>query len=433
MSNKTLLQNAFEELLTTITPGKILKEQCHVENSILTIAQTHYDLKPYSKVHLLGSGKAVIPMATAMQGILGNHCGQTTLVGAYALDDTLKETTYLQSTHPIPTQKSLDAGELLRNTLESFKEDELFIYLLSGGNSALVELPETGITLGDFQEATSLMIRGGMPIESINSVRKHLSQVKGGKLGSATKAKGIVLVLSDVVGDDLHTIGSAPFYYDPSSYADAITALESHHLFEKMPSSIQTFLAMGKEGHYLETPKSENPNITHHIIGSNRHVLQKMSDILRRSGVETTIIQEPFTKEVSELSKDLMTFAKRHQESRHCYIFGGESTVHVTGKGKGGRNQHLCLHFFTLLDGTVDVTFLSAATDGVDGNSDAAGALIDMHSPYNVELRNVDPIHYLKTFDSNTFFNKSDELIVTGPTHNNLLDIVVMLIEPTIL
>lgn len=433
MSNKTVLREGFMQLLSKIKPERLIADQCRLRGNSLTIGEQHYALDNYDKIYLLGSGKAVIPMAKAMQEILHGLICDTTLVGPYPLDDTLENTSYTESSHPIPTEKSMHAAQSLRNKLESLFENDLFIYLLSGGNSALVELPESDITLDDFQKATSIMLQGGIPIESMNCVRKHLSQIKGGKLGSYTKAKGIILVLSDVVGDDLHTIGSAPFYYDTTTYDDAISILESSGLFEKMPLKVQQFLSAGAQGHYPETPKVPHPNISHHIIGSNRLVLSRMSDILHKSDIDTKIIQEPFNKNVGELAKDLFVFAQKHQDKRHAYLFGGESTVIVTGNGKGGRNQHLCLRFLALLDGTIDVTFLSAATDGIDGNSDAAGALIDMHSPYNVSIQHVDPLHYLDTFDSNAFFRKTGELITTGPTHNNLLDIVIMLIEPTTL
>jgi glycerate-2-kinase len=274
------------------------------------------------------------------------------------------------------------------------------------------------------------MLKGAMPIEKINSVRKHISQVKGGKLANCTRAQGIVLVLSDVIGDDLHAIGSAPLYCDTTTFKDAKASLEEYGLFETMPQNIQNVIEEGQKGLRAETPKTPHKHIDHYILGSNTLVLQKAQKLLSASGVDATVIEKPIEGDTQKLAEELLAFATTHQEGRHCYIFGGESTVLVQGEGKGGRNQHLCLSVLKQLEGKTDITFLSAATDGIDGNSDAAGAVIDIHSPVDARSHNIDVQHYLDTFDSNSFFAQTGELLVPGPTHNNLLDIVMMLIEP---
>jgi len=432
MSNRILLQNTFEQLLQEITPQNLVAQQCHIEKETLTILGTSYDLQRYKKIYLLGSGKAVIPMARAVQELLKGYINKTVIVGAYPLDEALDETHYIQSTHPLPSQQSIVAANALEEALGELESGDLFIYLLSGGNSALVELPEHGITLEEFQKATSLMLKGGMPIEMMNGVRKHLSRVKGGKLAASTKAEGIVLVLSDVVGDDLHAIGSAPLYCDTTTFSDAITHLKAFGLFDQMPHSIQRFLAEGEKGVYIETPKKVSERIDHYILGSNAIVLQRAKELLAKAGVETTIIEKPLQGDVADIAEQLLALAHRPLSKRHCYLLGGEATVIVKGDGRGGRNQHLCLMVVDKLEGDTDITFLSAATDGVDGNSDAAGALIDQHSRVNAQVNHIDPKHHLELFDSNTFFAKSGELLVPGPTHNNLLDIVMMLIEPNI-
>ncbi|MEA1920234.1 MAG: DUF4147 domain-containing protein [Campylobacterota bacterium] len=430
MSNKTLLHTTFNTLIEDITPQKLIAQQCYLDNDTLHIQETAYDLKAYKNIYLFGSGKAVVPMAEAVHELLKDRIHSTLIVGAYESDIKLDECNYIQSTHPLPSQNSLIAATALQNAMLTCKEDDLFIYLLSGGNSALVELPEIGISLEEFQEATSLMLRGGMPIEAINCVRKHISAVKGGKLAALSKAQGLVLVLSDVIADDLHAIGSAPLYFDSTTFREALSQLKTYGLLEKMPQSIQSFLGEGHEGKHPETPKEASKNISHHILGSNTIVLEKADALLKKEGIETTLIKEPLEGYASDLAKSFLDLITSHQAQKHCYLFGGEATVKVSGEGKGGRNQHLCLSLLNLLDGECDVTFLSAATDGVDGNSKAAGALIDLHSRVNALAHRIDPQHYLETFDSNTFFSKTGELLITGPTHNNLLDIVMILIEP---
>ncbi|MCJ7765977.1 MAG: DUF4147 domain-containing protein [Thiovulaceae bacterium] len=430
MSNRTLLQNTFEQLIAAITPEKLIDEQCRLSGNILTVLGRSYDLSRYKKIYLLGSGKAVVPMAIAVQNLLKVRLAHTLIVGAYPLNVTLDNSEYIQSTHPLPSTWSVQAATAIQEAMGAMEREDLFIYLLSGGNSALVELPEEGITLAEFQDATSLMLHGGMPIDAINCVRKHLSKVKGGKLAELTEAQGIVLVLSDVIGDDLHAIGSAPLYCDTTTFGDAVAQLKHFALFEKMPQSVRNHLQEGEQGRRSETPKRAQQHIDHHILGSNTMVLQKAATLLREAGIETTIIAKPLQGDVAAVAQELLELAREPLIQTRCYLLGGEATVVVSGEGKGGRNQHLCLSLLDLLEGDTDITFLSAATDGIDGNSQAAGALIDLHSRVNVQVSHLEPKHYLETFDSNTFFAKSGELLVPGPTHNNLLDIVMMLIEP---
>lgn len=430
MSNKTMLHGVFNQLLEEITPQKLIADACKVAGNKLIVLGQEYDLDKYKNVYLLGSGKAVVPMAIEVEKILKPYLNKTLIVGPYSCEETFYKGTYMQSTHPLPSVKSIDAAKALQQMLQQMNEDDLFIYLLSGGNSALVELLEENISLNELQEVTKLMLHSGMPIEKMNSVRKHLSKVKGGKLAEQTKAKGVVLVLSDVIGDDLHTIGSAPFYYDQTSFSDAEDALNAYGVFEKIPESVQAFFKEGKEGLHPETPKIAHAHIDHHILGSNSIVLEKAKQLLQEKGINTTIIEEPLQGDTTQIAKKLLKFAHTHQEKTHAYIFGGETTVVVKGNGKGGRNQHLCLNMLTHCDLACDITFLSAATDGVDGNSNAAGALIDIHSLFDAKARHIDPQHYLDSFDSNSFFEQSGELLITGPTHNNLLDIMIMLIEP---
>lgn len=435
MSNKQLLHSVFNELLQHIKPEMLIEKSCSFEDNLFRVNQEYFDLSNVKNLYLFGSGKAVVPMAQAVHQLLGKRVEKSLLIGAYSSDINLPNTTYLQSTHPLPTQKSVEAATSLKRMLAELTEDDFFIYLLSGGNSALVELPEEGITLEEFQKATSLMLKGAMPIEAMNCVRKHLSSVKGGKLGVHTKAKGIVLVLSDVLGNDLHAIGSAPMYFDTTTFEDAINFLEQYELFESMPKSIQNYLEAGKVGKKEETPQENPAHIKHFCLGSNEIVLQQAKEVLVSKNISVSIREKRINADVTAVASEIIEFIKQKRlelSKPHCYVMGGEATVYVKGSGKGGRNQHLALCVLDLLEGNDEVTFLSAATDGVDGNSEAAGALIDTNSLVNTRTSNIDWKHYLENFDSNSFFKQTNELLVSGPTHNNLLDIVMILIEPNI-
>jgi len=430
MSYKALIKSIFEDVLQEVTPKKLILQTCFLKNTVLQINDASYDLSQYRHIHLLGSGKGVLPMMTTMQELLGKYLTQAVIVGSYAHKNWAEAYRYIQSSHPVPTNKSIMAARYFKSLFEDFHKEDLFIYLLSGGTSAMLELPEVGITLEAFQEATTLMLEGGLAIEEINSVRKHLSAIKGGKLGASTKATGIVLVLSDVVGDDLHAIGSAPLYCDTTTFADALSCLKSHNIFDQMPKSIKEYLIQGVQGRHDETPKNKPKHIAHYIIGSNDVVLQKTKELLLEHKIHATISKDKIVGDTGVVAQNLYQFSQEHAGEFHAYLFGGEPTVIVKGEGKGGRNQHLCLNFLQLLEPKQKITFLSAATDGIDGNSDAAGAVINTDSRHIAVQKGMNIAHYLSHFDSNTYFIKTGEVIMTGATHNNLLDIMIILIEP---
>ena len=430
MSRKKLLYDVYMQTLQEITPQRLITKQCRLEKEILYINDHSYDLSRYKRIVLLGSGKAVVPMAQAMQEILGERVIKSLLVGPYQYTPQSPHTRYIKSSHPLPSSSSLEAAEALMQSLRELDSDDLFIYLLSGGNSALVEHPQENITLDDFQAATSTMLLSGMPIEIMNSVRKHISKVKGGNLAAVTQADGIVLVLSDVIGDDLHAIGSGPLYCDESTFSDAVDFLHEYDIFEKIPKPVQKYLLEGVDGKHPETPKSPFAHIQHHLLGSNSEVMRIAQQLLKSQGIVTYRVDTPLQGDTDTALETLLKLLKEKREQSCCYILGGESTVKVTGSGHGGRNQHLALALLCTLDNEEkEITFLSAATDGVDGNSGAAGALIDSHSRIQAMNYHLDPHHYLREFDSNTFFTATDELLTPGPTHNNLLDIVLMLVE----
>eukprot|EP01028_Stygiella_incarcerata_P005545 TRINITY_DN23339_c0_g1_i3.p1 TRINITY_DN23339_c0_g1~~TRINITY_DN23339_c0_g1_i3.p1 ORF type:complete len:367 (+),score=-31.47 TRINITY_DN23339_c0_g1_i3:360-1460(+) len=364
-------------------------------------------------------------MAEALYEIMEEKIDKALLVGAYENNFKKQNLTYIKSTHPLPSQKSVKGAKALIKEFESLDEDDFFIYLLSGGNSALVELPADEISLEEFQETTKLMLENSMPIESINCVRKHISQVKGGRLARFTKAKGVVLTLSDVLGDNLEAIGSAPLYFDSTTFQDAFDDLKKYNIFEKVPNSVQNYLQKAIKSKDLETPKSESSNIKHYLIGSNDILLNEAKNILEKKNLNPIIVDEKIDDDVELVCKNLLQFCKEKKEG--CFIFGGEATVNVSGNGKGGRNQHLVLSFLNSYPKDENIIFLSGASDGIDGNSDACGAIIDKDTVKKVQELNLDIKKYMEDFDSNIFFDKLNQLLKPGPTHNNMLDIVIIL------
>ena len=427
MLNKEVFLGVINQSLEQINPQKLIEKNCSYINDILYIQNETIKITKKQKVYLFGSGKAVQSMAEAMHKILGDRVEKVILVGSYKKELDIKNLEYIQSTHPLPSNKSLEAALRMTKELKKLSRDDVFIYLLSGGSSALMELPIESISLNDFQYATSLMLKNSMPIEAINCVRKHLSQVKGGKLSALTKAQGYVLVLSDVLGDKLEDIGSSPFYFDKTTFKDAVDYLFKYNIFDQLPLSIQNYLLDGCNNNEEETLKKESSNIKHFIIGSNSLFLHSIQEKLEQHNVYAKVYENSIDDDVRVVCENLIDFIKK--ESKGCFIFGGEATVLVKGDGQGGRNQHLVLEFLNKYPKDKEIIFLSVASDGIDGNSDAAGAIIDNDTVLNEAVLNGELQESLKKFDSYNFFKKINSLIQPGPTHNNMLDAVVIYIK----
>ncbi|MAD42528.1 MAG: glycerate dehydrogenase [Arcobacter sp.] len=427
MQVKEILTDSFFNVLKNIEPSKLIDNKCIFKEDKILINKKTISLAKDKKIHLFGSGKAVLSMAKTIYAQYEEKIENAVLVGPYENNLNKDNLTYLQSSHPIPSEKSLLAARHLKDAIESLEEDEFFIYLLSGGTSALVELPVDEISMEEFQETTDLMIKGSMPIVAMNCIRKHLSQVKGGRLVSNCKARGIVLVLSDVITNDLEAIGSAPLYCDSSNFETAINYLKEYELLENIPKKVKAYLQLGELGKIKDTPKTQKDNIEHFIVASNEILLTDIKKELEIKNIKAVIIDKKIEDDVNIVINDLLQFIETKKEG--CFIFGGEALVKVTSNGKGGRNQHLVLSFLDRFPKDKKITILSAASDGVDGNSNSAGAIIDNNSLKKAELLNLDIKEYLKSFNSNEFFEKTNDLINTGPSHNNMLDVIIIYIE----
>ena len=427
MQIKKIFKDSFFEVLKDIEPSKLINNKCEFNKNEIIINKQKITLPKDKKIYLYGSGKAVLSMARSIYENIEDKIENAVLIGPYDNSLEKENLTYLKSSHPIPTNKSEIAARYLKNSIENLNEDDFFIYLLSGGNSALVELPDENITMEEFQETTDLMLKGSMPIVAMNCIRKHLSQVKGGRLVANCKAKGIVLVLSDVLSNDFEAIGSAPLYLDSSTFEDSIKYLKEYELFEKIPKKVKEYLIQGKNGEIKDTPKKENENIKHFLIASNELLLSDIQKNLLTKGINTEIITKKIEEDVNIVVNDLLTFIETKKEG--CFIFGGEALVKVTSNGKGGRNQHLILSFLDKFPKDKKVTILSAASDGIDGNSNSAGAVIDKTSLEKAKSLDLNIEKYLNDFNSNEFFDKIGDLVNTGHSHNNMLDVLIIHIE----
>jgi len=426
----------FQAGLKAVLPENMLRDQVRWQGDTLIIQETPHPLRPDQKIYLFGSGKAAISMARTMEDILGDRLAGGTVVSNY-LDPTVgpDRVLILQGSHPVPDAKSLTAGEALLRDMAQLNRDDFFIYLLSGGSSALVEKPAPPVTLTEMQATTRLLLAHKVTIDEVNTVRKHLSVIKGGGLGAVVSAAGAVLVLSDVINDDLETIGSAPLYFDSSTFTAARTILRRTKLWDRVPTPIRQRIEDGVTGRIAETPKRENDRIKHFLVGSNRRALEAIRQEAISLGFTAKIMTAALEGEAREVAKVLVAIAREvsdHHTPLHppaCLLFGGETTVQVHGSGRGGRNQELALAALNALGNHDNIVLLAAGTDGIDGNSEAAGAIADAMGYQAARQQNLTIDTYLDNNDANGFFQAAGGLIITGPTGTNVMDIVIILVR----
>jgi len=434
MTSREIIREIFDQALNAVLPANLVQDSLLLDRDRLWIDQQKFNLRNYDGVHIFGSGKAAYPMAAALQELLGDHVKSGFVVSSYG-GGSLNGIEIFESSHPLPTEKSVKAAEILINRLSGLSSNDFYFYLLSGGSSSLVEKPILPVKLDEFQDVTMLLLGCGAPIEEMNIVRKHLSLIKGGRLGRLTKATGVVLVISDVVGDELETIGSAPLFCDRSTYRDVFDILIKYDLWEKVPLSVKTVIKQGVDGKIAETPKAPKPHIDHFIIGNNLKGLMAGKKRAEALGIKSHIITSRLRGESREIAKMIVSIGEEIKESGNpddppvCLLFGGETTVTLHGSGQGGRNQEMCLAALREIGHRQGITFLSAGTDGVDGNSDAAGAVVDCGSYDRSHGLRLNPDEYLKNNNSHDFFKKTGDLIVTGPTGTNVMDITILLVR----
>ncbi len=385
-----------------------------IQNDKLILPGRKIDLKRYDHVLVVAIGKAAYSMTHAMNLLTRIDGG--VLVVPSNVKIMNKKFKIIRAGHPIPNKNSLIAAKKILEFLDKVTSRDLVVFLISGGSSSLVCFPD-GITLGQKQATTSLLLKCGASIREINCVRKHLSKIKGGKMVEHLRSDSVSLVMSDVVGNDLSSIASGMTYYDNTTFADAKKILRKYHLDKLVPKSVMRHIDLGVGGKIKETPKKGK--IKNHIIATNKDCLDAMKLRAKSLGYSTRTL-DCVSGDVKDLgSKISKTFSGN---KKSCVIFGGESTVVVTGKGKGGRNQELVLYCASNLSKKNGDTMIgSVGTDGMDGTTNCAGAIWQSG-------QKIDKIkQYLDDNNSYNFFKKYGGLVFTGPTGTNLMDVGVVL------
>jgi len=412
--------------------------------------EVRYDLGSLDRIFVTGMGKASAKMAAGLERALGDRISGGLVAVKEGHVEPLGRVRLIESGHPVPDSRSAAAASAILGlgaTLGTeLSERDLVIVLVSGGGSSILCAPAPGLTLEDKIATTRLLLASGATINEVNCVRKHLSAVKGGRLAAAlAPASVLALILSDVIGDDLDAIASGPTVPDPTRYADALEIVRRYGIEGKLPPTVAERLragAAGGPGAPAETPKAGDPAFARArtvLVGTNRLALAAAGAEARRLGYNALVLSSRIAGEAREIAQAFLGIGKDIAASDFpvakpaCVIAGGETTVTLKGSGKGGRNQEMALAFMAALgrspkDGD-GLTFLSAGTDGNDGPTEAAGAVVSLALHRSAVAAGLDPEAALADNDSNTFFNKSGGLVVTGPTNTNVCDVQVLIVR----
>lgn len=381
---------------------------------------------------LISVGKAAGTMMTATAGVLGERC-----IGGVAISPAPISCPHGVSCfvggHPVPNERGADGAREIVRLASSLGDKDTLLCLVSGGASALMTLPSAGLTVADIASTTTLLLRSGATIQELNCVRKHLDLLKGGRLAAlAYPARVISLVLSDVIGDCLDTIASGPTVPDPTTVAEAIAVLHAREVWDSVPSSVRAHLESGAD----ESPKPGDARLEHaenHIIGSNVTAAAGACAQAASLGYEARVVTTSLSGEASAMGAAIVRAVREESArlgARVALVYAGETTVTVRGHGVGGRNQELVLGAAMEMDGVTNIAVASLGTDGIDGPTDAAGAVADGESISRARHRGRDPVAALAANDTYTFWKSLGALIRTGPTGTNVMDIVVAVAAP---
>lgn len=401
-------------------------------------AEVTLDLDAFDRVFVVGGGKATAPMAKALEDLMGPRIDRGLINVKYGFGEPLSRMAVTEAGHPLPDEAGVTGTKRILGLLEEAKETDLVFSLISGGGSALLPAPAGEITLAQKQAVTKSLLECGASIDEINAIRKHISSSKGGQMARAAfPATTVNLMLSDVVGDRMDVIASGPFVPDSSTFKDAWVILSKYRL--SVPKSVEDYLEKGMRGEVPETPKKGDPlfrKVHNFIIGSNLLALEAAQKAAESRGYGCLILSSMVEGETREVAKVHTAIAKEMLQTGRpiappaCIISGGETTVTIRGKGLGGRNQEFCLASALELAGVSErVVILSGGTDGNDGPTSAAGAIVDPLTLDRGAALGLRARDYLNSNDSYRYFERTGELLVTGPTKTNVMDVRLVLVR----
>ncbi len=430
-NQRKAILDAFERAIESVEPASCIKSYIQREGNLLNIGESCLDLSKFNKIYLIGFGKASVRMSEAMADAVDIDEG--VVVGAEEYAGFQGNIRYIRGGHPVPDKGSLLAGDEILKLAAKTGENDLTFVLISGGGSSLVESPI--VPLKDLRETTVAMMSSGADIAELNAIRKHLSNIKGGKLLKAIRGKIVSLIISDVVGNRIDIIASAPTYFDSTSFFDAYNLIKKYELEALIPKSIHEILDKGMKGEIAETIKegsAELERAINIIIATNFDACKAAEGFFKDNGFNTFYLSSSVTGKTGEIAKTIgraTGFLKSgiYVEKPIAVVFGGESTVEVKGDGAGGRNQELVLEMVPFLS-KMNALFASIGTDGIDGPTDAAGAIADSETSDRAAKKGISREDFLKNNDSYHYFKALDDLIITGPTGTNVADVAALII-----
>lgn len=455
MAGRELTRQAkiiFRAALAEVKPEALIRKSVQKRGEMLFIRDRCFDLGSYGNIYLAAIGKAAPWMAGSLAGILGRRLSKGIVVCPAGQSLTVPGIRCLPGAHPLPDGRSLKAAHAILDLAGGAGPKDLLFILISGGGSSQVCLPLQPVTLEEKRRVTGELLRAGADIAELNTVRKHLSAIKGGRLAEAAyPATVVTLIISDVIGNDIGTIASGPTAWDSSTYKDAVQVLQKYRLWSKVPASVRKVLTEGLEGKRPETLKIGDRvfrRVSNFVIGDVLAALQGAARKAEELGFQAVICTSTDSGEAREAAGKYMTFlanlanTKRAFRRPLCLLAGGELTVTVKGKGKGGRNTEFALA--ALLELMKKPLLLSSAekgqprlrylvsslgTDGRDGPTDAAGAWVTAHTLSKTRALGLDPVRYLEENDSYSFFKRAGGLVITGPTRTNVMDLRLFLLK----
>ena len=433
---KALLAGLFRAGLQAVDPYEAVSRQVCIRRDQLTIGSHQYPLTRIQRIVVVGAGKASAPMAQALEHRLGTRIDTGLVVVKYGHGAQTDRIRIMEAGHPIPDAAGLKAGRSMMALVRALTPDDLLIVVLSGGASSLLPAPANGISLKDKQQTTKLLLRSGATIQEINTVRKHLSCIKGGQLAAATKARVVSVILSDVIGNDLGTIGSGPTAPDATTFREAWDIVERYGVPRAIPRSVRRHLELGLANGVPETPKPRATlfrRVENILIGDNRAAVDAVEKAAKRQGLTTLVLGTTVTGEARELAKFFGAMAReiavqgRPVRRPCCVIAGGEPTVTIRGEGKGGRAQEFALAAAAEIAGLPKMWVAGFATDGTDGPTAVAGAVVDGQTVIRAQRRKQSLSRALQDNDAHPFFEALHGHVVTGPTGTNVNDLYLLL------
>ena len=428
----------FEAGLAAADPMFLVRRSLQLDGEILQAGKRVYDLARYGNLYVVGAGKAAAKMARAVEALLGERIAGGIVIVKHGHNIPLKKLEIVEAGHPIPDPAGIKATEAIIQLLRRTQKTDLILCLVSGGASALLSCPVADLSLQDKQRTTQALLNCGARIQEINAIRKHISRVKGGRLAElACPSTVLSLILSDVIDDSMDNIGSGPTAPDSSTFADCLAIINRYGVGDMIPLAVTSFLKKGAAGEIADTPMADDPifqQVQNLLIGNNQLALVAAKEKAQALGYNTLILSKSVEGEARSVAIDHVVSARdvlsgsSPVRAPACIISGGETTVTIRGAGLGGRNQEFALAAALEIDGLEGIVALSGGTDGTDGPTDAAGGIVDGTTIQRARDKGLDALSYLERNDSYPLLKTVGDLLVTGPTLTNVMDLRLILI-----